>query len=65
MATTFSRSVHRTVAAIRAVARTAHHLALALIVELLAYVAHLPIAVHAALAIVMLIADRLLTARRR
>lgn len=65
MATTFSRSVHRTVAAIRVVARIAHHLVLALVVELLAYVAHLPVAVHAALAIASLIADRLLTTRRR
>jgi len=65
MATTFSRSVHRTVAATHVVIRTAHHLVLAFVVELLACVAHLPIAVHAALAIVMLIADRLLTAQRR
>lgn len=65
MATTLSRTVRRTCQIIRSGAPAPRDLIVALVVEFIAVIAHLPIALHIALAIVAFAGDRVAGALHR
>lgn len=65
MATTLSRTVRRTCRIIRTGAPTSRDLIVALVVEFIAVIAHLPVALHILLAAIAFAGDRVISAAQR
>ncbi len=65
MATTLSRTVRRTWRIIRSGAPAPRYLIVALVVELIAVIAHLPVALHILLATIAFAGDRVISGLHR
>lgn len=65
MATTLSRTVRRTCRIIRSGAPAPRDLIVALVVELIAVIAHLPVALHILLAAIAFAGDRVISGLHR
>ena len=65
MATTPSRTVRRTCQIIRSGAPAPRDLIVALVVELIAVIAHLPVALHILLAVIAFAGDRVISGLHR
>ena len=65
MATTLSRTVRRTCRIIRSGAPAPRDLTVALVVELIAVIAHLPVALHILLATIAFAGDRVISGLHR